>query len=170
MAEKTIEIKDLVVEYRTRSGVVQALNGLSLSIEKGKTLGLVGETGAGKTTAGLAVLGLIPSPPGVIVSGEILLNGKDLRALTDKEMDQIRGDAVAMIFQDPMTSLNPTMKVGKQIEEMLKEHRKEMSKADRKARAIELLSLVGISNPEARYDQYPHQLSCLLYTSPSPRD
>ena len=104
MAEKTIEIKDLVVEYRTRSGVVQALNGLSLSIEKGKTLGLVGETGAGKTTAGLAVLGLIPSPPGVIVSGEILLNGKDLRALTDKEMDQIRGDAVAMIFQDPMTS------------------------------------------------------------------
>ena len=122
MEEKTIEIKDLVVEYRTRSGVVQALNGLSLSIEKGKTLGLVGETGAGKTTAGLAVLGLIPSPPGVIVSGEILLNGKDLRALTDKEMDQIRGDAVAMIFQDPMTSLNPVMTVGDQIAEAIKIH------------------------------------------------
>ena len=102
--------------------MVQALNGLSLSIEKGKTLGLVGETGAGKTTAGLAVLGLIPSPPGVIVSGEILLNGKDLRALTDKEMDQIRGDAVAMIFQDPMTSLNPVMTVGDQIAEAIKIH------------------------------------------------
>ena len=135
MAEKTIEIKDLVVEYRTRSGVVQALNGLSLSIEKGKTLGLVGETGAGKTTAGLAVLGLIPSPPGVIVSGEILLNGKDLRALTDKEMDQIRGDAVAMIFQDPMTALNPVLTVGDQIMDVIRLHQK-VSKAEALKRAM----------------------------------
>lgn len=156
MAEKTIEIKDLVVEYRTRSGVVQALNGLSLSIEKGKTLGLVGETGAGKTTAGLAVLGLIPSPPGVIVSGEILLNGKDLRALTDKEMDQIRGDAVAMIFQDPMTSLNPVMTVGNQIAEAIKIH-EGLNHGDALKKAEEMLEMVGI--PRERAKEYPHQFS-----------
>lgn len=156
MAEKTIEIKDLVVEYRTRSGVVQALNGLSLSIEKGKTLGLVGETGAGKTTAGLAVLGLIPSPPGVIVSGEILLNGKDLRALTDKEMDQIRGDAVAMIFQDPMTSLNPVMTVGDQIAEAIKIH-EGLNHGDALKKAEEMLEMVGI--PRERAKEYPHQFS-----------
>ena len=156
MAEKTIEIKDLVVEYRTRSGVVQALNGLSLSIEKGKTLGLVGETGAGKTTAGLAVLGLIPSPPGVIVSGEILLNGKDLRALTDKEMDQIRGDAVAMIFQDPMTSLNPVMTVGDQIAEAIKIH-EGLNHGDALKKAEEMLEMVGI--PRERAKEYPHQSS-----------
>lgn len=156
MAEKTIEIKALVVEYRTRSGVVQALNGLSLSIEKGKTLGLVGETGAGKTTAGLAVLGLIPSPPGVIVSGEILLNGKDLRALTDKEMDQIRGDAVAMIFQDPMTSLNPVMTVGDQIAEAIKIH-EGLNHGDALKKAEEMLEMVGI--PRERAKEYPHQFS-----------
>ena len=156
MAEKTIEIKDLVVEYRTRSGVVQALNGLSLSIEKGKTLGLVGETGAGKTTAGLAVLGLIPSPPGVIVSGEILLNGKDLRALTDKEMDQIRGDAVAMIVQDPMTSLNPVMTVGDQIAEAIKIH-EGLNHGDALKKAEEMLEMVGI--PRERAKEYPHQFS-----------
>ena len=156
MAEKTIEIKDLVVEYRTRSGVVQALNGLSLSIEKGKPLGLVGETGAGKTTAGLAVLGLIPSPPGVIVSGEILLNGKDLRALTDKEMDQIRGDAVAMIFQDPMTSLNPVMTVGDQIAEAIKIH-EGLNHGDALKKAEEMLEMVGI--PRERAKEYPHQFS-----------
>ena len=156
MAEKTIEIKDLVVEYRTRSGVVQALNGLSLSIEKGKTLGLVGETGAGKTTAGLAVLGLIPSPPGVIVSGEILLNGKDLRALTDKEMEQIRGDAVAMIFQDPMTSLNPVMTVGDQIAEAIKIH-EGLNHGDALKKAEEMLEMVGI--PRERAKEYPHQFS-----------
>lgn len=156
MAEKTIEIKDLVVEYRTRSGVVQALNGLSLSIEKGKTLGLVGETGAGKTTAGLAVLGLIPSPPGVIVSGEILLNGKDLRALTDKEMDQIRGDAVAMIFQDPMTSLNPVMTVGDQIAEAIKIH-EGLNHGDALKKVEEMLEMVGI--PRERAKEYPHQFS-----------
>ena len=156
MAEKTIEIKDLVVEYRTRSGVVQALNGLSLSIEKGKTLGLVGETGAGKTTAGLAVLGLIPSPPGVIVSGEILLNGKDLRALTDKEMDQIRGDAVAMIFQDPLTSLNPVMTVGDQIAEAIKIH-EGLNHGDALKKAEEMLEMVGI--PRERAKEYPHQFS-----------
>lgn len=132
------------------------MNGLSLSIEKGKTLGLVGETGAGKTTAGLAVLGLIPSPPGVIVSGEILLNGKDLRALTDKEMDQIRGDAVAMIFQDPMTSLNPVMTVGDQIAEAIKIH-EGLNHGDALKKAEEMLEMVGI--PRERAKEYPHQFS-----------
>jgi oligopeptide/dipeptide ABC transporter, ATP-binding protein, C-terminal domain len=116
----------------------------------------VGETGAGKTTAGLAVLGLIPSPPGVIVSGEILLNGKDLRALTDKEMDQIRGDAVAMIFQDPMTSLNPVMTVGDQIAEAIKIH-EGLNHGDALKKAEEMLEMVGI--PRERAKEYPHQFS-----------
>lgn len=117
---------------------------------------LWGETGAGKTTAGLAVLGLIPSPPGVIVSGEILLNGKDLRALTDKEMDQIRGDAVAMIFQDPMTSLNPVMTVGDQIAEAIKIH-EGLNHGDALKKAEEMLEMVGI--PRERAKEYPHQFS-----------
>ena len=112
--------------------------------------------GAGKTTAGLAVLGLIPSPPGVIVSGEILLNGKDLRALTDKEMDQIRGDAVAMIFQDPMTSLNPVMTVGDQIAEAIKIH-EGLNHGDALKKAEEMLEMVGI--PRERAKEYPHQFS-----------
>lgn len=116
----------------------------------------MGETGAGKTTAGLAVLGLIPSPPGVIVSGEILLNGKDLRALTDKEMDQIRGDAVAMIFQDPMTSLNPVMTVGDQIAEAIKIH-EGLNHGDALKKAEEMLEMVGI--PRERAKEYPHQFS-----------
>ena len=116
----------------------------------------MGETGAGKTTAGLAVLGLIPSPPGVIVSGEILLNGKDLRAQTDKEMDQIRGHAVAMIFQDPMTSLNPVMTVGDQIAEAIKIH-EGLNHGDAIKKAEEMLEMVGI--PRERAKEYPHQFS-----------
>ena len=103
-------------------------------------------------------MGILPKN-GKVVEGSVMFQGNDLTKYSERQMQQVRGSEIAMIFQDPMTSLNPTMKVGKQIEEMLKEHRKEMSKADRKTRAIELLSLVGISNPEARYDQYPHQLS-----------
>ena len=104
------------------------------------------------------VMGILPKN-GKVVDGSVMFEGKDLTKYTERQMQEIRGSEIAMIFQDPMTSLNPTMKIGKQIEEMLREHRKDMSKADRKARAIELLSLVGISNPEARYSQYPHQLS-----------
>ena len=156
MAEKTIEIKNLTVEYRTRAGRVQALNGLSLSIEKGKTLGLVGETGAGKTTAGLAVLGLIQSPPGVIVEGDIFLNGTDLRSLSEKEMDEIRGSAVSMIFQDPMTSLNPVMTVGDQIAEVIQVHG-EQNHETALEKAGDMLEMVGI--PRERGKEYPHQFS-----------
>lgn len=159
MAENILEVHDLEIRYVTDEETVQAVNDITFSLERGESIGLVGETGAGKTTTALGIMGLVPDPPGEIVKGSILFEGEDLLKLSEKQMRRIRGGKISMIFQDPMTSLNPTMKVGKQIEEMLKEHRKEMSKADRKARAIELLSLVGISNPEARYDQYPHQLS-----------
>lgn len=159
MAENILEVHDLEIRYVTDEETVQAVNDITFSLERGESIGLVGETGAGKTTTALGIMGLVPDPPGEIVKGSILFEGEDLLKLSEKQMRRIRGGKISMIFQDPMTSLNPTMKVGKQIEEMLKEHRKEMSKADRKARAIELLSMVGISNPEARYDQYPHQLS-----------
>lgn len=156
MEEKTIEIKDLVVEYRTRAGVVHALNGLNLSLEKGKTLGLVGETGAGKTTAGLAILDLIQSPPGVVVSGSILLNGEDLRMKSERDMEQIRGKAVSMIFQDPMTSLNPVMTVGEQIAEVIKIH-DNVNQEEALKRAGDMLEMVGI--PADRGKEYPHQFS-----------
>ena len=118
----SIDIKNLTVEYRTDDGVVQALNGLNLQIGKGKTLGLVGETGAGKTTAGLSILNLIPNPPGVIVEGSIVLNGEDVLTKTQKEMENIRGKDVSMIFQDPMTSLNPVLTVEDQIAEVIALH------------------------------------------------
>ena len=152
----TAEIRDLVVEFRTDYGVVQALNGLELEIERGKTLGLVGETGAGKTTTGLSLLRLIPNPPGVIVSGSIKLDGKDILSMGDKEMQAIRGKTVAMIFQDPMTSLDPVMTVEQQIAEVIKLH-EEGGQAEALKRAREMLELVGI--PGTRGSEYPHQFS-----------
>ena len=156
------------------------MRGVDFYLNEQETLAVVGESGSGKSITMKGVMGILPKN-GKVVEGSVMFQGNDLTKYSERQMQQVRGSEIAMIFQDPMTSLNPTMKVGKQIEEMLKEHRKEMSKADRKARAIELLSLVGISNPEARYDQYPHQLSggmrqrvviaialacdCLLYTS-----
>ena len=150
------EIKDLVVEFRTDYGVVQALNSMELEIERGKTLGLVGETGAGKTTTGLSLLRLIPDPPGVIVKGSIKLDGKDILSMSDKEMQDIRGKAVAMIFQDPMTSLDPVMTVENQIAEVIKLH-EEGGMEHALTRAREMLELVGI--PGSRGSEYPHQFS-----------
>lgn len=154
----TAEIKNLVVEFRTDYGVVQALNGLDLEIGRGKTLGLVGETGAGKTTTGLSLLRLIPDPPGVIVDGSIKLDGQDILSMSEKEMQDIRGKKVAMIFQDPMTSLDPLFTVEYQLNESLKKHTSLDAKA-RKARMIELLELVGINQPERRIHQYPYEFS-----------
>lgn len=151
-----VEIKDLVVEYRTDDGVVQAVNGLDLEIEQGKTLGLVGETGAGKTTTGLSILRLIPSPPGKIVSGEIKLGGEDIFAKTEHEMEKVRGNQVSMIFQDPMTSLDPVMNVQEQIAEVIELHG-DMNHAKAIEKAKEMLELVGI--PGARGTEYPHQFS-----------
>ena len=152
----TLEIKDLQVKYKTMDGVVEAVNGIDLSIEKGKTLGLVGETGAGKTTTALSILRLVPNPPGEITGGSITLEGKDLFAYSEKEMETIRGDQVSMIFQDPMTSLNPVITVGDQIAEVIQLHEKiDAKKAMEKAK--EMLEMVGI--PGNRASEYPHQFS-----------
>ena len=155
---KILEVKNLTVHIKTHKGVVQAVRGVDFYLNEQETLAVVGESGSGKSITMKGVMGILPKN-GKVVEGSVMFQGNDLTKYSERQMQQVRGSEIAMIFQDPMTSLNPTMKVGKQIEEMLKEHRKEMSKADRKARAIELLSLVGISNPEARYDQYPHQLA-----------
>ena len=151
-----IDIKDLSVEYRTVDGVVSAINGIDLQIERGKTLGLVGETGAGKTTTALSILNLIPNPPGVITNGTITLEGKNVFDYTEKELEQIRGSQVSMIFQDPMTSLNPVMTVGDQIAEVIQLH-EDVDKAGAMEKAKEMLEMVGI--PGVRADEYPHQFS-----------
>ena len=151
-----IDIKDLSVEYRTVDGVVSAINGIDLQIERGKTLGLVGETGAGKTTTALSILNLIPNPPVVITNGTITLEGKNVFDYTEKELEQIRGSQVSMIFQDPMTSLNPVMTVGDQIAEVIQLH-EDVDKAGAMEKAKEMLEMVGI--PGVRADEYPHQFS-----------
>jgi peptide/nickel transport system ATP-binding protein len=154
--ELALDIRRLVVEYRTDDGIVQALNGIDLQIERGKTLGLVGETGAGKTTAGLSILQLVPDPPGVIVAGEIHMGGENLLLKPEKEMESIRGKMVSMIFQDPMTSLNPVMPVEKQIAEVIGHHEK-VSANEAMEKARNMLELVGI--PGERGSEYPHQFS-----------
>lgn len=154
--ENVLVIEDLHVEYRTDDGVVNALNGMNLTLKKGETHGLVGETGAGKTTTGLSVLRLIAQPPGLIVKGSINLRGRDLLSLTEKEMGDIRGAEISMIFQDPMTSLNPVITVEEQIAEVIDFH-DPGSYDEALKRTHELLELVGI--PAERGKEFPHQFS-----------
>ncbi|MGG0891613.1 ABC transporter ATP-binding protein [Cytobacillus horneckiae] len=156
--EKVLEVKDLKVSFQTYGGTVQAVRGVSFDLHKGETLAIVGESGSGKSVTSQTLMKLIPMPPGKITGGQILFNGEDLVPKSDKEMESIRGKEISMIFQDPMTSLNPTMKVGNQIMEGLIKHQK-VSKAGAKKRAIELLKLVGIPMPESRVNQYPHEFS-----------
>lgn len=153
---KLLDIKDLRVKFVTGDGVVNAVNGASLSLEQGETLGLVGETGAGKTTIAKAILRIIQSPPGEISSGEIIFDGKNLLELSDKEMRSVRGKEISMIFQDPMTALNPVIGVADQIAEVIGIHEK-CTKEERKARALRMLEMVGI--PAVRGGDYPHEFS-----------
>ncbi|GLB58911.1 ABC transporter ATP-binding protein [Cytobacillus sp. NCCP-133] len=156
--EKLLEIKNLEVSFQTYGGTVKAVRGVSFDLHKGETLAIVGESGSGKSVTSQSIMKLIPMPPGHISGGQILLNGDDIVPKTEKQMEKIRGKEISMIFQDPMTSLNPTMKIGNQITEGLIKHQN-MSKQDAKNRAIELLRLVGIPMPEKRVNQYPHEFS-----------
>jgi peptide/nickel transport system ATP-binding protein len=155
-AESILEISDLNVEYRTDDAVVHAVNGVNLSVRKGETIGLVGETGAGKTTIARSILRILQTPPAKLCSGKIIFQGQDIMALSEKEMRKIRGDKIAMIFQDPMTALNPIEKVGDQIAEAVELHNK-FSRAEAEQRAKDMLETVGI--PAVRYAEYPHQFS-----------
>ncbi len=152
-----IDIQSLTVHYETDDGIVKALNDVSLSMIEGETLGLVGETGAGKTTLARGILGLVPSPPGVIKAGSILFQDSDLLHIPESEMRSIRGSAISMIFQDPMTSLNPVMTVGEQIMEVIEAHAKGLSKKESFAQACSMLEMVGISSDRAH--EFPHQFS-----------
>ncbi len=151
-------MKNLHVSFKTYGGEVKAVRGVDFHLDKGETLAIVGESGSGKSVTTKALMRLIPSPPGRIHDGQMLFEGKDLAKLTEKEMQNIRGKDMSMIFQDPMTSLNPTMIIGKQIMEPLLKHQN-MSKSEAKKRAVELLKLVGLPNAETRIKQYPHQFS-----------
>jgi peptide/nickel transport system ATP-binding protein len=151
-----LKVENLVVHYRTEDGLVRAVNDVSFEVQRGATMGLVGETGAGKTTTALAMMRLIPSPPGEMVSGRILFAGKDIMEYSEKEMDKVRGDTVSMVFQDPMTSLNPVLTVGEQIAEVIMLHQ-HLSREEARRKTCEMLELVGI--PGARAEEYPHQFS-----------
>ena len=152
-----LRIKDLVVDYETEDGVIHAVNGISLTLGRERTLGLVGETGAGKTTTAMSILNLVPNPPGVIKSGEIYVNGRDVLRMSGKELERMRGMDVAMIFQDPMTALNPVDTVGAQIAETILIHEPGLNKKEAMRRAEQMLEVVGI--PASRAGEYPHQFS-----------
>ncbi|MFD0048864.1 ABC transporter ATP-binding protein [Actinomycetes bacterium NPDC127524] len=156
--ENILEVKDLNISFHTFAGEVQAIRGVNFSVKKGETLAIVGESGSGKSVTTKAIMRLLPQSNSEIKKGEILFDGKDLAKLSDKKMQKIRGKDISMIFQDPMTSLNPTIKIGKQIMEPIVRHQN-LSKHAAKQRAIELLKLVGIPNAERRFQQYPHQFS-----------
>ncbi|SMP67440.1 ABC transporter ATP-binding protein [Anoxynatronum buryatiense] len=155
-ATKLLEIKDLTIHYITHEGTTKAVNNMSLEINEGETLGLVGETGAGKTTTALGIMQLVPDPPGKVLNGEILYRGEDLLKKRPSEIRKIRGNKISMIFQDPMTSLNPVMTVGDQIAEVIQLHQK-VSAAEATKRSLNMLTTVGI--PPERSTEYPHQFS-----------
>lgn len=155
---KLLEVKNLRTFFYTDDGIAKAVDDVSYDLDKGETLGLVGESGCGKSVSALSIMRLIPDPPGKIVGGEIFFKGEDLVKKTEREMQDVRGNDIAMIFQEPMTSLNPVFKCGDQIDEAVMLHQN-VSKEEAKKRSIEMLRLVGIPGPEQRYGEYPHQLS-----------
>ena len=159
MNDNLLNIKDLSIIYKTDLETVYAVNGLNITLEKGKSLGLVGETGAGKTTSALSIMRLLPERTGHITNGTITFDGKPILELSDKEMREIRGSKISMIFQEPMTSLNPLIKVGKQVEENLLEHMEKKDRKLAKEKTLEMLKKVGLSDENKIYGTYPHQLS-----------
>lgn len=154
-----LEVKDLETTFFSDDGKVAAVDHISFSIREGEILAIVGESGCGKSVTSLSIMGLVPSPPGKITNGEILLNGKDLTTLNEKEMRAIRGNELAMIFQEPMTSLNPLFTIGNQLMEAILIHNKKWSKKQAKERALEIMKLVGLPRSEELINEYPHQLS-----------
>ena len=155
-SDKLLSVKDLTIHYITDEGTVRAVNNVSFEVEKGKTLGLVGETGAGKTTIALSIIGLVPDPPGKIISGSVVMDGENLIGKNNQFMRHVRGKKISMIFQDPMTALNPIDTVGDQIAEVIMLHEK-ISKAEAHIKAVKTLERVGI--PGERFNEYPHQFS-----------
>lgn len=155
---KLLEVKNLQTQFFTQDGVVHAVNGISYTVDAGETVAIVGESGCGKSVGVMSLIRLIPQPPGKIVAGEVWFDGQDLLKLNEDELRSIRGNRIAMIFQDPMTSLNPVLTIGRQITEALELHLN-MNKEQSRKRAVELLDLVGIPGAAARLDDYPHQFS-----------
>ncbi|MEI2689991.1 MAG: ABC transporter ATP-binding protein [Anaerolineae bacterium] len=153
-----LDVKELRTQFFTQDGVVHAVNGISYTLDEGETLGIVGESGCGKSVGVMSLIRLIPMPPGRVVGGEVWFDGRDLLKLSDDEIRQVRGNRIAMIFQDPMTSLNPVLTVGRQISEALELHLG-MDKQQARQRSVDLLELVGIPGAEGRLDNYPHQFS-----------
>lgn len=159
MSKTILEVKNLATHFKTEEGLVKAVDGVSFNVSVGETLAIVGESGSGKTVAALSIMRLVPIPPGKIVSGEIKFGGEDLLALSDKDMLKIRGNRIAMIFQDPMTSLNPVFTVGNQIMETILLHNKGLTRSEALNRTTELLEMVGIPRSKDRARDYPHQFS-----------
>ncbi|ELL0596605.1 ABC transporter ATP-binding protein [Vibrio vulnificus] len=158
-SEVVLSVKNLETEFQTDDGAVQVLHGVSFDVKKGRTLGLVGESGCGKSVTSMSIMGLLPKPYGRVIGGEILYRGKDLVTLPADEMYAMRGDRISIIFQDPMTALNPVHTVGKQLMEVLKLHRPDLDGKARREQALEMLKKVRIPMPEKRLDEYPHNLS-----------
>jgi len=153
-----LDVRNLETQFKTQDGVVKAVNNVSFYVNRGETLGIVGESGSGKSVTSLSVMRLIPNPPGRITGGEVIFDGQDLLKMSEEEMRDLRGNRIAMIFQDPMTSLNPVLTIGQQITESLVLHLK-LSQSEARSRAIELLNMVGIPSAAKRIDEYPHQFS-----------
>jgi len=153
-----LEVKDLRTEFHTQDGVVHAVNGVTFHVDEGETLGLVGESGCGKSVSVLSVMRLIPQPPGKIPAGQVMFQGRDLLKVDDEEIRSVRGNKIAMVFQDPMTSLNPVLTINTQISESLELHLG-MTKEQARKRSVELLKMVGVAEAEGRIDDYPHQFS-----------
>ncbi|HXV99951.1 MAG TPA: ABC transporter ATP-binding protein, partial [Anaerolineae bacterium] len=153
-----LEVENLTTRFYTQDGVVHAVNGISYQLAKGESLALVGESGCGKSVSALSLIGLVPSPPGKVENGRVLFDDRDLLQLSEQRLRRIRGRDIAMIFQDPMTSLNPVLTVGRQVMESIQMHL-ELGRSQARSRAAELLATVGIPDAERRLDDYPHQFS-----------